>query len=302
MIHAFALEPEVVASWGRIEWYRFVIDKFGLGTPRVMLEIRSFHKWRRAVFAAAEALGLPEADQARVTELCRLFEENKCRRADTVYDGVATWLDNAEREFDRKPFKAIVATQNPRGHGAVIAGEELDPADRRWACPTGLTVERKAEVVAAALSAMLVNCRELHLVDPHFGPENPRHRQALERLLEVLAAGGVTPGTICIHCRQKSPLEFFEEEARAMARRLPRGLRVSFSRLDEVRGGEKLHNRYVLTDLGGVSLGVGIDAGADGQTDDIALLSADTYSKRWSQYVLGNGAFTVVDRPAPVAR
>src|SRR5262249_53913086 len=156
---------------------------------------------------------------------------------------------------DRKPFKAIVAAQNPRGHGAVIVGDGIDPADGRWVCPVGLTVERKAETIAAALSAMLVNCRQLHLIDPHFGPENARHRKILERLMGVLAANGVAPSTICVHCQYKSTLEFFEDEAKAMAARLPPGLTVSFVRWNERGGGEKLHNRYVLTDLGGVSLG-----------------------------------------------
>ena len=56
-------------------------------------------------------------------------------------------------------------------------------------------------------------------------------------------------------------------------------------RLSEKQGGERLHNRYILTDLGGVTFGIGLDEGADGGTDDLALMGRGQYELRWSQYV-----------------
>jgi hypothetical protein len=91
VIHAFALEPQLVATWGRREAFRFIHDKFGLGTPRVLLELPAFSKWRRAVYSAAEALDLSQADMKRIEELFRLFAEHKHRRADSVYDGLRSW-------------------------------------------------------------------------------------------------------------------------------------------------------------------------------------------------------------------
>lgn len=300
MIHAYALDPSLVASWGRREWFRFVHDKFGLGTPRAMLEFPSFSKWKRLVYDAATNDRLSQEDMKRVEELFRLFAEHKCRRTDAVYDGLLTWLENAEREYDRKPFAAIIATTNPRAHGAVITGDTLGPADMRWARPSGVTVERKPEALAAALSAMLRNCRALHLIDPHFGPENPRHRKVLEALMDVLASNGVVPAIVRVHSLAKSPLDFFETSAKTMATRLPSSLTMEFARWEQVDGGDRLHNRYVLTDLGGVSLGVGIDAGKDGETDDLLLLPQATYALRWAQYVENSGAFKAVDIPAAI--
>jgi hypothetical protein len=46
-----------------------------------------------------------------------------------------------------------------------------------------------------------------------------------------------------------------------MAARLLSGVSVEFVRWRQKAGGDKLHNRYVLTDIGGVSLGVGLDEG-----------------------------------------
>lgn len=300
MIHAFALEPKLVATWGKREEYRFVCDKFGLGTPRALLELPAFRKWKRAVYLAANELALSQKEMTRIELLFKIFEDHKCRRADSAYDGLLTWLENAESEYDRRPFAAIVAAQNPRGHDAVLASEQLDGRSARWACEVGASPARTADALTAALSAMVVNCKTLHLVDPHWGPENARHSKVLEALMELLATHGHSPEVIRVHCLLKSDLAFFELHAAQMAARLPNGCTIEFARWKQKDGGEKLHNRYVLTDLGGVSLGVGIEAGKAGETDDLLLLPRAQYVHRWAQYVTNNGAFEPADEPTSV--
>lgn len=300
MIHAFALEPRLIASWGRRDEFRFIHDKFGLGTPRALLELPRFNKWRRAVYEAAVALQLSDDDMKRIAELFRIVSEQKCRRADSAYDGVLPWIDNAEREYERKRFAAIVASENPRANPAVLGNEQLTPTEGRWQCDTGTIFERSPDGFAAALSEMLVSCRVLHLIDPHFGPENARHRRVLVALMQVLADHACVPEVVRLHCSNKAALSFFEEEAAGMAARLPAGVRVEFVRWHERPGGERLHNRYVLTDLGGVALGVGLDAGGPGETDDILLLPRPVYLRRWSQYVDNDGTFEVADMPVPL--
>lgn len=302
MIHAFALEPALVATWGKREEFRFVYDKFGLGTPRVLLELPAFNKWKKAVYTAAHSLALSPEDMKRIEELFRLFSEHKCRRSDAVYDGLVTWLENAEREHDRRPFAGIVASANPRSHAGVLVADQLGVETPAWMCAVGASPVRTPEALAAVLGAMLSNCRELHLVDPHFGPENARHRRVLEALMNVLAEGGLSPSVIRVHCSEKSALRFFEGEAQKMASRLPNGVVVEFVRWSQKAGGEKLHNRYVLTDIGGVSLGVGLDEGMPGETDDLLLLPRAQYEQRWAQYAGEAGAFQLIDRPAPVGR
>lgn len=301
MIHAFALEPDLVATWGRREEFRFVHDKFGLGTPRVMLELPAFTAWKNAVYSAAAELDLSAKDWKRLEEVFRIFAEHRCRRPDSVYTDVLTWLQNAEQEHSRREFRAILATQNPRGHSAVIVSDDLGhPKARLFVCELGATPDRSPNGLADALAAMLCNCREVHLVDPHFGPENPRHRKVLEALVDVVATNLVNPKRVRVHCLKKTELPFFEGEAAKMAAGLPAGITVEFRRWKKRAGGDRLHNRYVLTDLGGVSLGVGLDVGAEGETDDLLLLPHEQYVRRWAQYADEDGSFDVEDAPAAV--
>ena len=61
-------------------------------------------------------------------------------------------------------------------------------------------------------------------------------------------------------------------------------MRIVVRRLNQKAGGERLHNRYILTDLGGVAFGIGLDDGNDGETDDLILMDRAQYELRWSQY------------------
>jgi hypothetical protein len=61
--------------------------------------------------------------------------------------------------------------------------------------------------------------------------------------------------------------------------------------------GEKLHNRYLLTNLGGVSVGIGLDEGPGTQFDDLNVLTREQYEKRWKQYCSDDPEF---ERPEGV--
>jgi hypothetical protein len=73
-----------------------------------------------------------------------------------------------------------------------------------------------------------------------------------------------------------------------LPRILPRDQSVLVTVLRQRSGGEKVHNRYILTKLAGVSFGVGLDSADDGdtgQSDDLCRLSSEQLNKRWGQYV-----------------
>jgi hypothetical protein len=301
VIHAFGLEPGLLVRWVLGGELRFIREAFGLGTSRAMLEIRKFHKWKRQVLELAA--DLTERERKQVDELVELFEESRFFRHDAAaYDGTITWLENAEREHLRRDYRGILATDNPRRNPAVLVAERIEPTDERLCCPSRLTAARTAEAIAHALGPMLSNCHVLHLVDPHFGPENARHRQVLLALCDRLN----DEVTVHVHCGVASDAPvtpsrgFFEQSAETMASRLPSNVVVRFVRWTQRPGGDRLHNRYVMTPLGGVMLGIGLDAGKEGETDDLLLLSREQYRRRWTQYAMNDGTFQVVDRPAEV--
>ncbi|MEK8020101.1 MAG: hypothetical protein VSS75_024780 [Candidatus Parabeggiatoa sp.] len=50
---------------------------------------------------------------------------------------------------------------------------------------------------------------------------------------------------------------------------------------------DEMHNRYILTDIGGVLFGTGLDDDNDGEstsTDDVTLLDESAYKQHWKKY------------------
>jgi hypothetical protein len=299
MIYEFALEPELVATWVNRTDYRYFYDKFGLGQPRVVA--RYPKQWKKLVWDAYQ--GPDDLDRKRLEELLVRLTERMVRRAGVSWSADRSWLDNALAEHHRAAFHAIVARGNPDAHPHVVIGADLGKDTPRWVAPHGVPVARRATDMADAVAAMLRISNEVIFVDPHFGPENARFSRPLRAFLAALVDGrdGAMPSRVEVHTGDKAERTFFLEKCgMELPRHIPRGLRVVFRRWKERDGGEKLHNRYVLTDLGGVSFHTGLDDGADGETDDVHLLDREQYRLRWSQYADDPPAFDLAEDPLAV--
>jgi len=297
MIHEYALEPELVATWVDRQVGRYFIEKFGLGRPRIVS--RYPKRWKKLAWEAFRSDN--EIERKRMEELLARLSETMVKRRDVRWNNEAGWLENAEDEHARVPFHAILARGNPREHGHVLVADHINDTTPLWECPRGRIVSRSATSLAASVAAMLRNAAVVVFVDPHFGPENRRHREPLRAFLRAMidARPGALPDRIEVFTSadEGATESFFREECeRRLPRIVPAGLRVGLVRLRQRYDGERLHNRYILTDLGGVTFGVGLDEGNAGDTDDIQLLDRAQYEKRWNQYGSEDPAF---DRPHP---
>jgi hypothetical protein len=297
MIYEYALEPELVATWVDRDVGRYFIENFGLGHPRIVS--RYPKRWKKQVWESFNSNN--EIERARMTELIKHLSETMVKRRGGAWNPGAGWLENAEGEHGRVPFHAILAGSNPRGHGCVLVADDLDDAPPLWALCRGRSVTRTASEIAAAVASMLRTAEVVVFVDPRFGPENRRHRRPLREFLLALidARPCESPQRIEVHCSADGGAteKFFRTECqRWLPSVVPLGLRVLLIRLRQRAGGERLHNRYILTDLGGVSFGVGLDEGDPGDSDDIHLHDRAQYEERWHQYAGDTPAF---DRPEP---
>jgi len=295
MVYEYALEPDLVATWCNRLDFRYFVTKFGLGEGRMVS--RYPKPWKRLVWEAFKSGD--DMDRKRIEEIIIRIAERMIIRRDYHWDQEKPWLINAENEHQRCPFHAVLARTNPNKHHYVLIADDLgEESSTLWVVQRGLTVQRKAVDMAAAVYPMLSNCTTLILIDPHFGPENVRHRLPLKEFFKALFHNRKTllPTRVEVQTSVKSESGFFRRTCEeCMPAILPKGLTVRFIRWKERSDGEKLHNRYVLTDIGGVNFNIGLDEGKKGETDDVLLLSRKQYEMRWSQYASDNTAFDLVD-------
>lgn len=195
------------------------MEKFGLGQPRIVS--RYPKRWKRLVWGAFQSANDFEAK--RMEELLARLGERMVQRRNFIWEPTRTWIENAQREHARIPFRAILARGNPAGHPGTVTAEELDDSAPLWAVPRGITVARSADQMATAVAAMLRIAQVVLFVDPHFGPERPRYRRPLEALLGAVVKGRPLeiPARVEVHTSidHTGTPEFFHGECR---RQLPR--------------------------------------------------------------------------------
>lgn len=71
---------------------------------------------------------------------------------------------------------------------------------------------------------------------------------------------------------------------RYLPRVLPLASKITLRCWKERTGGARLHNRYLLTDIGGVQFGDEIEVGAQGHEDRLSILDEPSRAKLWAQY------------------
>lgn len=305
MIHEYALEPELVASWHSLYKFHLFGGKFGFGAGRVVS--RYPKKWPKRVWDAFEAdfgKTASPVDRNRMGKLLKQITKPVVRRPDCIWDAARDWLANAESEHARKPFYAVLARNNPRSNVNVMRESEfLEHTEGDQDSPKDMPVSRNAEEVASCVAPMLRCATKIRLVDPNFRANRERFREPLAAFLKSIdtRTSGIA---IELHTEDRddtpSWAEFRKECEDKLPSIIPEGLTLTVYRWKEREGGEKLHNRYILTDIGGVSFLTGLDEGDPGMTDDVSRLSADTYAKRWDNYAWPNGAFDQDGEPFSV--
>jgi len=311
MIYEFALDPELVARWyDPMEW-AFFRDAFGWETGRVGAVYPQ--KWDRQVIKAFLAHTHADKDSSAFRRLeARLSDlMSRAVKRESTFAELPNWLEKAEAECGERPFRGILSLSNPRGRPEVMTPDDLfsERPPPEWRIPPNPVPPRNAQELAEAVTPLLRCCRQCVFVDPHLNPIEPRYANVLKALL------GVLDDSRCIVRNHK--LDIFVGEGKvggAMVLRrfenwlpqcVPPGMRVTVTVLRERPSREKLHNRYLLTDRGGVIFGVGLDEedeAGHGQTDDLCRLSSEQWTKRWGDYVSAReSTFCIAAGPAEIA-
>lgn len=297
MIYEYAIDPSIAATWFRLRDGRFFKDRLGLGTPRI---VSSFpFSWRERVWSefyrsqdCTDDLSIKRME-TMLDHLCR----KTVKRRGLNWDNRKSWLENAESEHSLVPFDAIVAKNNPRDHDCVICVDSIDSDTPLWFRKHQLAVLRD-ERIQELTSPMLRIATQVVFVDPYFSTKE-RFIRPMERYLRIIAKGkdnarkrgyavnGIPHIEICRsseggHCHDAQ-----------LSSIVPPQLNLIVRTLDSMDREDAFHNRYILTDVGGLLFPYGLDE-KPGTTDDLTVLNEDLYLKRWSQYANGAPEFNQV--------
>lgn len=179
---------------------------------------------------------------------------------------------------------------------------------------------RQATEIVRALEPMLRFARELRFVDPYFDAGLAEFREPMLAMLRAAQRRRV-PTTVQFQLHtainsarlngrptgaNRRPDDIAREIRNDCKTHLGSALQPGVLLkvfVWQENAGDKLHNRYVLSDIGSVCLPAGLDQARRGQahTDDILLLSREQHVCRWGQYCEGSNAFQSVGNASVIA-
>jgi len=317
MIYEYALDPELVASWGQLENYRKFYAKFGLKQRRIISRFPK--KWDQLVKKSFYASSF--GDQGRILEIIgHLTDRMVLRDAPVETD----WLQSAEKEHDRANFCSIIAASNPRSNKNIsLANDYMQLDDVLEDHPFDLPIRRTPNEMSNAIAPMLKCASHVAFIDPYFHAGRERFRKPLEEFMTALISVqhrcvSLTPA-IELHTSieryfKEAEQRDAEEEIRCagyisddckkyLPRIIPKEFCLKVVIWKNKPNGDRLHNRYVYTDIGSVRFGVGLDCfdtvdvvpgDEQGPTDEINCCSEDTHKSLWNKYLSRTPSFQLV--------
>ena len=297
MLHEYAVEPRaVVSDW---QTFRFLLSQFGFDKGKLISQFPK--RWFRDVYDAA-AHWPDGRRKARMFEMLRTAKGSQVVRFGRPYDPrLGGWLDNAVAQHAVKPFRAMIAEENPNGQQAVLICAEVDALEPLMQSPHAQLVPRVGSELADAMAPMLKSARTLLFVDRYFDVGRPSYLETLKACLDVVREGGRRPTRCEIHFCDHESRPSLEEAERVASERLfgvvPEGVSLALYAWREKPGGEDFHARDLLTDVGGINVEAGFSAEGEHQNVQLALLTSNVWQTKLRSFERGAEVYDLV---APV--
>jgi hypothetical protein len=278
MIKEIAVEPEVMADWRH---FRELWEDFGVSRGRLFSEYPL--DWREKVCRRALEKSSTKAGSimARLKPAPGQVAIRKWIPTNRSYDKGKDWLTNAEKHEPPTTFDAIIASNNPRNKSRVLVAGEFPKDQPPYKVSQQAKIPRTPEALLKCAQLLLAVSDDLLLIDPHFDASEPRFIGPLTAFLCSRDAG--RPWKRCeLHTERPADGTVVGNRIHAFKWKLPEAiptgstLNVHFWSCKA--GGEKLHPRFLLTDVGGLQFDYGLDSGeGPADTTVVSLMDHDLW-------------------------
>jgi hypothetical protein len=274
MLFEYAVEPAAMgADWAT---FRYLFEKFGVEQGRIVSRLPS--KWEKKVIQAAKEAGVPDIRMASIVERLR-STKMKVFDFGRSYAPEKTWMENALQEHTQTPFCAIIYHGSEKPCAQSITSDECSDENILFKTPISRNVPRTANDIAEALIVLARSSREIEIVDPFFDlrPEKGNYLAPMTSLFSKLFACQSTTKVIRVHFRShtsRPPDHMLARDARRLTNgMIPPGYSLELFEWSQVPGGEDFHDRFFLTDVGGIMIGAGLSATGPNETAAFTLLN-----------------------------
>lgn len=277
MFKEFAIDPSAIVRSDRDLVY--VLEKFGMHQGRFISQFPA--QWKRMAYEAAKGRHGGKVELTKIEIRLGRMRDGVLRASGRPGgDPASPWFQRAATEHGQRPFDAIV-TEDGHGQGPFVPLDEFDENHACLAPNRQWLVRRDAQSLAATCALHLRTAKHVKLVDPHFDLSRRRYRRPFEAML---IAAGLNRPMFDIY-RNDGPGE--QDAIRRTDLSAREAARQGFEIRLFLRPERAMHNRFVLTERGGIMFGTGLDDDDDGNgnpNDDVSLLDPPVWEQRWVEF------------------
>lgn len=297
MIHEYFIEPNLIYKWAKDprDTKKF-FNEIGLGSPRLLSTFpRSKRSKLRGELLKNAPADLGDVAKTRLDEFVNEVASFSIERA--VSEGLPNdWFEAAECEVLARSPDLVIATTSCSNLSISqwITEDAIYYEPSKYDAPRQLTPNRGAESLAFAIANLLRYSNKIVVVDPYLYKKSGIN--SVKCFIQTALENRVNEKLVTLQLlfdAEKADAKHVLNQLSGEAKN--NNLKIEALAITEKLGGEKFHNRYVLTELAGVDFGVGTDEGENHHSDDLTLLSRERYNKRWLQYWNAEG-FEIAER------
>ena len=279
MIYEYAISPVLCTNYQDL---RFLLETFGKAEGRLFADIPR-KKWIRLTRKEIKGSVNGQVMKKRlVVGVDKLVRKAIYHRNFVPQPNSDIWIDHALVAHDDRPFQAILTDYYDGDETCILRYDHEFTEDCRWKVPLDKTIRRSAANIIEAIRPMLDCAREVILIDRNFNPEIYRWRPFLLELSDFLSKRRFSPSInkIDFHLGDDIAADHMEFLCnKYLSKERPSDFKMNFI----IWPRDALHDRYIITDIGGVNFGIGLDIwdGSGPEEVKINRISEETRIRLW---------------------
>jgi len=287
MIYEYAVNPSLCADWRDL---KDLIIAFGREEGRLISDVPK-KQWERSAAEAINRSNPKPVEKKRLKTFLKKLSAKALYVRNHTIDDKSEWIDNAIATHRIWPFRAIITDEYTGCEECVLENGLSLLTHDYWQAAPSVTVIRKAPNMVDIIRPIIENARQIVLVDRNFRLVDPsghpaiRYKSVLLEFLNAIAnkQHGPSINTVFYHVGDKyiSSAELQRQCELYLKKEIPAMITLKFV----IWPWDELHDRYLLTDIGGLDFGQGLDewTGSGPETIKISRISNVDRQHWWSK-------------------
>jgi len=289
MIHDYAVQPEELFSPNGL-WQRHA--DLGVASGRIIADFPNMN-WLQDAQTQLDvnyhAMGT-RAQRTLDEWLCNLHKKGTLRRRpDFVPPSESSdWVTTVGRENRARPFRAIICNDEQLFPGCnnVIRKLDVDLGHERWKARKNVPVRRVVDSVAAVMHPLAAMSQDLLFVEPYFALRTGACG-AIAKIIAQAQNNTYPLRYVEVHteCKDSQTLKSAQNN---IEDHFPRLLQIYGVKREKwrliVKFRSYLHDRCLLTEIGGISLSAGFDHAQKKADQKADLMDEDFWLEQQCEY------------------